>query len=301
MKRKTYIYNPSMTEDFAQVKVHGKPIPSDFKFIHKNPIWRFFAWCFYYLFAIPILGLYSKIMHRTKVENKKEVMRQLKDTGFFIYSNHTMLDDGWNHAVFTCWPRKTYIVSLGNTLNTNIFLTFFVSQLGAVPLPSDFKSARNFMKCLEKRLDEKAAVVVYPEGTIWPYYTKARVTKKGAFKYPRVYNKPVVFACTTFRKPKGFLKKFKKPRVVITLSDPIFPSRNPVEKIDEIRLQTLYDEFIEKTVSNKDNYAAYNYVQGEIEKDYLDDHFDEAYSSFQEEDEKKDENKDEKQPVDHSK
>jgi 1-acyl-sn-glycerol-3-phosphate acyltransferase len=280
MKRKTIVFDPAMNEDFASIQIRGKTIPSDFVFVHKNPIWRFFSWFFYYCLAVPILGCLGYINHHVKVVNKKYVMKQLKGTGYFIYSNHTMTDDGWNCAAYSCSPRRTYIISQGETLMVNKALQAFLMQIGAIPLPSDLHSARNFLKCLQIRLDQKAAIAIYPEGTIWPYYTHHRPTKKGAFKYPRTFNVPVVFACTTFRAPKGLFKKFKKPRVVIYLSDPIFPSRNPVEKIDEQRLSELYDDFIEKTCAIKDNYSAYDYVLGKMHKDYLDEHFDEAASSL---------------------
>jgi len=280
MKKRTIIYDPSMLQDFANIQVRGRPIPSDFNYVHKNWAYRILATVFYRVIAVPILYCFSKIKWHIRVENKKEIMKQLKGTGYFIYSNHTLTADGWIPACFICPPKRAYIVSLGGTFTANRFIGLLISQLGAIPLPGDFKSARNFMHCLKKRLDDNCPIAIYPEGTIWPYYTKARVTKEGAFKYPRVFNKPIVFACSTFRKPRGLFKRFKAPRVVITLSNPIFPNRSSVEKIDEKRLKELFDQFIEKTTANPLNYSPYNYVQKELDKDYLNEHFDETFNEF---------------------
>ncbi len=283
MRRKTFIYSSEKTEDFANIQVSGTKLPSDYEFIKRNWLWRSTAWFFYHAVAIPVLGIVSKLVFHTKFVNLKNVRRQLKNTGYFIYSNHTMTADGWNQQCFTCRPRKAYIVSLASTIMHSRFLGGCVTMLGAIPLPSDLHSARNFLKCIEYRLNhDQAPIVIYPEGTIWPYYTHQRPVKAGSFKYPRTFDKPVVFACTTFRKPKGLFKSLKKPRIVIYLSDPIFPSREKVEKMDETRLQQLYTEFIEKWSSIPENYAANDFIpQGsKEEEDYLDSHFEEAAASY---------------------
>jgi 1-acyl-sn-glycerol-3-phosphate acyltransferase len=289
MKRKTYTYQRDKTQDFADIAVGAdKPLPSDFDFLHaKRPLWRLVAWLFYNTLAVPILWLYSKIVYHTKIVNRKYVRKQMKGTGYFIYSNHTMTADGWNHQAFTCFPRRAFIVSLASTIMHSKLLGNVTMMLGAIPLPSDLKSAKNFLKAVKYHLEkQKAAIVIYPEGTIWPYYTHQRPVKTGSFKYPRAFNKPVVFACTTFRQPKGPLKKWLKPRVVIYLSDPIFPSRNSVEKIDENRLQQLYTEFIEKMSSIPENYAANDYQESkQADYDFMNQHTDEAIDSFLSEDE----------------
>lgn len=271
MKRHTYVYKEDKKQDFAEIEVRAeKPLPSNFEFLPHNPLWRLCAWIFYHCLAIPILGIYSLIAYHTKVVNKKYVRKQLKGVGYFIYSNHTMTADGWNHQIFTCLPRKAYAISLASTIMHSKFLGNICMMLGALPLPSDLHSAKNFLKAVQKLLEQKHAVIIFPEGTIWPYYTHQRPVKEGSFKYPRIYDKPVVFACTTFREPKGPFKKWLKPRVVIYLSDPVFPSRNPVEKIDEKRLQQLYTEFIEKCSSIKENYAANDFVKEKSGSDLYD-------------------------------
>jgi 1-acyl-sn-glycerol-3-phosphate acyltransferase len=286
MKRHTYYYQADKTQDFAEIEVDpskgstGK-IPSDYKYIHNNWLWRAGAWVFYNLLAIPILGIYSKIVYHTKVINKKYVKKQLKGTGYFIYSNHTMTADGWNHPVFTCWPTPAYSISLSSTFMHSKLLGWILEMLKAVPLPGDLKSGTNFLKSLKTRLEkEKAAILIYPEATIWPYYTHQRPVKPGSFKYPRMYNVPVVFACTTFRKPKGPLARFLKPRVVIYLSDPIFPAREKVEKLDENRLQQEYTAFIEKMSSIPENYAANDFVPQQSIEDFMDNHSQEVIDSF---------------------
>lgn len=269
MSKKEFNYSPEKKEDFSSVKVNPKKINPDFVFVHKNVFWKFFSFIFYYTILIPIIFIFDKLIHHTKVINKKNITSQLKNTGYFLYSNHTMISDGYIPQVFICSPKRSYIVSLEDTLAGNKFTSNFLVFLGAIPVPSSLKAGRNFLKCLKQRLNEKSAIIIYPEGTIWPYYTSQRPSKPGAFKYPRIYNVPVVFACTTFRKPKGLFKKFKKPRVVIYLSDVIYPERENVEKFDEHRLQKLYEEFIEKNSSISENYSCYKYQSNKLNKAYL--------------------------------
>jgi len=269
MKKKKIVYSNNKEQDFSTVKVKSAKIPNDFKFVHTNIFYRFFS-SLVYSIAIPFIFLYEKLLHNTKVINRKKVISTLKHTGCFIYSNHTSLSDGYIQQSNVLIGRKRgYVISLEDTFATNKFLCKLLLFLGGIPIPSQLKPARNFLKCLKTRLEEKAAIIIYPEGTIWPYYTSQRPTRPGAFKYPRMYNVPVIFSCTTFRKPKGLFKRFKKPRIVIYLSDPIFPSRNDQEKLDETRLKKLYEEFMETFTSIPENYSYYEYVPEEINEIYL--------------------------------
>jgi len=265
MKRKTFVYSSKKREDFLTVVNNQKEIESNYKYEHRDFVFRFLSFFVYYCLAIPILWSISKINNRTKIINKKKVRKQLKGTGYIIYSNHTMMSDGFIPAVFTCNPRRTYILSLGETLMVNKPFRYFLQLLGATPLPSDLHSGKNFLLFLKGRLNNNAAVAIYPEATIWPYYTGQRPIREGSFKYPRLFNKPAVFSCTTFRKPVGIFKKILKPKVVIYLSDPVYPNRENSEKEDEKRIEGLYVQFIEKMTGLPNNYAANNYILDESE------------------------------------
>lgn len=268
MKRKTIKYQNSKNQDFSDVSVSPGKLQANYPFVHKNIFYRAFSTSLYH-FAVTILFGFEKLIHHTKIENR-QVIYKLKDTGYFIYSNHTTISDGYMHQVMTNRHKKrTYVVSMQDTFCCNKVFRTLLDMLGGIPIPSDLKNGRNFLKCIKYRLEQKACIVIYPEATIWPYYTGQRPTKKGAFKYPRTFNVPVVFACTTFRKPKGLFKNLKKPRIVVYLSEPIYPSRNGTEKIDENRLKELYQEFIEDRSSIKENYAFYDYVAEDLDKEYL--------------------------------
>lgn len=269
MKQKKVIkYSNSKNQDFSSVSVAPGKLQANYPFVRKNLFYRINAHLIYN-FAKIVLFPFEKLIHHTKVENK-QVIKSLKDTGFFIYSNHTTISDGYQQQVMVLpFSKKGYVISMQDTFCCNKVFQTLLSMLGGIPIPSDLKNGRNFLKCLKTRLEQKSAIVIYPEATIWPYYTGQRPCKKGAFKYPRTYNVPVIFSCTTFRKPKGLFKRLKKPRIVIYLSDPIYPNRMEVEKMDENRIKELYQQFIEEKSSIKENYALYDYVAEDLEKDYL--------------------------------
>jgi len=260
MKPKHYVYSSKKRDDFLTIVNNQRDIPSDYVFMPKNIFFKVGSWLFNYGFAIPILWCISKVTNHTKVVNKRKVMKQLKHTGYIIYSNHVLMSDGFIPAVFNCWPRRTYIISLPETLMVNKPFQILLKMLGTVPLPGGFKSGMNFLKFLREKLDKNCAVAIYPEATIWPYYTGQRPIHEGSFKYPRMFDKPAVFSCTTFRKPTGLLKRFKKPKIVIYLSDAVYPCRNIVAKEDEKRIEKLYVQFIEKISNMKENYAVNDYV-----------------------------------------
>ena len=78
------------------------------------------------------------------------------------------------------------------------------------------------MKALDSILEEGNIVQFYPEASLWPYYSKIRNFKTGAFHFAVRNNVPIIPMVFTFRKPKGIRKIFKnKLDVTLTILDPI--------------------------------------------------------------------------------
>lgn len=287
MKRRTYYYSVDKKEDFSSVMIRdSRPLKKDFRFLTKNPFRKAFSWFFYYVVAVPVLYVYTKLRFHIRVEGARNVRKEMKGTGYFIYANHTNIADAFNEQIYTVYPKKGYIVSQTDTITKNWLLGRIVMDLGALPLPTDLHTAKSFLDALKVILEKKDAVIIYPEATIWPYYTGQRPPRRGSFKYPRTFNKPVVFACTTYKEPFGLFKKHKAPRIVIHLSEPVYPSRDQTVKMDEKRLESLYIAFIEKWSSSKDNYVTNRFILDDSKASYPlkeDDYLEKNYDMVEEE------------------
>ena len=61
-----------------------------------------------------------------------------------------------------------------------------VEMLAAIPIPSNVAGMKNFLTTIQKKIDKKSSITIYPEAHIWPYYTKIRPFKDVSFKYSLV-------------------------------------------------------------------------------------------------------------------
>ena len=87
-KERIIYYSDELNDDFAENNIKTKQVGKDFKYIHRNIFFRAFEFVLYYIIAAPIVWLIQKIYTRQKFVNKK-VLKNVKDDGYFIYSNHT--------------------------------------------------------------------------------------------------------------------------------------------------------------------------------------------------------------------
>ena len=70
MKVKTVYYNDLLNDEFSGTKIKRKPLGPKFKYVHKNPFFRFFAFVFYRIIAVPLFFVVSKIGYGVKVLGK---------------------------------------------------------------------------------------------------------------------------------------------------------------------------------------------------------------------------------------
>ncbi len=253
MKNRTIYYSDELNDDFAGGQVNVKKVNKDFKFIHKNPIWRFFAFILYYIIAFPIIWFYEVCILRVKFVNKK-ALKSLKHTPFFMYGNHTGVTDAYTPQLISC-PRKNYIVVSPATVSIK-GIKNIVQMLGAVPVPTELNGFPKFLDAIET-LHKKNNITIYPEAHIWPYYTGVRPFKDVSFKYPAKLNSPVVAFFVAYTKPKGFLSFLRHANVTVYVSDPIYPNMALPEKERQKALRdAVYNFMVEKS-----KFSTYEYIK----------------------------------------
>ena len=76
--------------------------------------------------------------------------------------------------------------------------------------------------------DEKKFVGIYPEAALWPYYTKIRKFKPGAFHFAVKDDVPIIPVVINFRAPRGIQKWFnmKVRYVTVHIGKPIYANKD---------------------------------------------------------------------------
>ena len=264
---KVVYYEDILTDDFAGTNIKTKKTAKNFKFVRRNPIWRFFSWFVYYFIAVPIVGFYCFLIRGVKIKNKKalRLAKKGRKQGVFFYSNHSYKLDCFTINMVS-QPYRNQILASEDTFSIP-GIKNFVQMLGAVPVPSGIENMRNFNKAIEYYLNHGRNIAVYPEQHIWPYYTGVRPFKDVSFTYPIKWNAPLIVVFTAYSKPTGLFKKLRKTNMTIILSDPIYP--DPSKPLKEAKKElrdkvfnfmnecskkySTYDYIVYKHISEKDN------------------------------------------------
>lgn len=234
-----------------------KKIKNSYKYV-PSAIVRFFQNLFYYLIAIPILWIILKAKQGVKVYGRKNI-RKLKG-GAILIGNHTHAMDGCFASVMVAFPKRNYIITKKDAVEV-VFAKYFTKGLGALPLPDEPKGLANLSSAIDFYVKHGKTVTIFPEACVWPYYNKLRPLAPANFHYAVKSNVPVVPFCITYRYAKGKNYLSKKPKVNITILEPIYPdvSLSPADAKAKLAAQT--EEAMRKVIDSEENVAFYEYIK----------------------------------------
>lgn len=197
-------------------------INDEFKFVNDNFLFNFFS-NLLYLIAYPILVIINKFFFGFKIEGK-ENLEKVDGVGKVTVSNHVHPMDCTMVALGNM-PSKTYYTSLESNFKIPV-VRKIIKLLNAIPIPKDIKYTRNFMNSIDNLLKNGKTIHFYPEGSLWPYYTKIRHFKNGAFDFAVRNNVPVVPMVFKFKKSKAISNILKsKPTITLEILEPIYPDK----------------------------------------------------------------------------
>ena len=251
-KRVIY-YDDELNNEFSGSNVKAKQIKANYKYISKNPIYKFFSFIAYRIIATPIAFMY-KWIKGVRIENK-QVLKKCKGKGYFVYANHTNRASDVLMPHIISFPTKTYTVVASENMNIP-GIWGATKMLGALPLPSSLEGTRNFVNAMEKRVVQGHPVLIYPEAHIWPYYTGIRPYKSTSFRYPVKFQDPSYCYTTTYQH-NG---KKKKPKIVIYVDGPFYPDKSLDLKGQQEDLRNqIYNCMLER--SKNSNFEMIKYVK----------------------------------------
>ena len=248
--REVIYYKDELNDEFSTAKIEAKKIDKNYKYEHSF-LWEACSYLLQNIFSMPIKIGYSKIKFRLKYIGR-EKLKKYKNTGYFIYANHTQpFADTFIPSVAN-YPKRNFLIV--NPANVSIkYAGHIIEMLGAIPTPDDKTAAKNFLQTIEKRIKQKYSVTIYPEAHIWPYYTKIRPFKDVSFKYPVELNVPVFSLTNTYQ---SYGKN--KIKIVSYIDGPFFAKNelNKKEKQKDLR-NIIYETMKERSKNSNVEYIKY--------------------------------------------
>lgn len=243
MEKKVIYYKDELNDEFSKAIIKPDIVDENYKYIHKNLFWKigeFFA----YLISLPIKSLYPKVKFHIKYIGKEKV-KPYKNTGYFIYANHTQEFCDTFIPTNMIFPKTNSLIV--NPENVSMKgLKLLVKMLHAIPIPNNISGMKNFLDAVEYYIHKKhASVTIYPEAHIWPYCNFIRNFKDVSFKYPIKYDVPT-FCVTNVYKKYG--KNNDKIQIISYLDGPFFADnslKNAKEQQKNLRNQ-VYNKMCER-------------------------------------------------------
>lgn len=220
MKQKTIYYSDELNDDFSPVRKEPVKIDGDYKYINNNFFWKLGAFIVYRIIIFPFAFFYSKLKFNIKIINKK-LIKPFKRKNYFLYGNHTQIPGDAFFPNLISYPKRNYVVVNSENVSTKGTKNLMM-MMGAFPLPDTISATKNFIKSLDIRCKQNAAITIYPEAHIWPYYTDIRPFESNSFRYPIKYTAPTFSFTITYKK-----RKYRKtPKIIMYIDGPFYPDKN---------------------------------------------------------------------------
>ncbi len=257
-KRRVIYYKDEQNDEFSLAKITPRKIDGGYVYVNDSLFKRFTRFFWYRIVAMPLAFLYTKLKFAHKIVGASK----MKGVGsYFLYGNHTQdIADALIPNMINK-TREKYVIVHPNNVSIPV-IGKIAPSLGALPLPDDIRAQKNFSLAIEQRLSEGAAIVVYPEAHIWPYYTKIRPFADTSFHYPVKHGVPVFCFTNTYER-----RRFtREARIVTYVDGPFYPKKglSPREQRRALR-DEVYGCMCERAKAS--NYTLIEYVRLEDEND----------------------------------
>ena len=256
-KRQVIYYKDELKDEFAPSKLTPRVIDKSFRY-EKNAIWEICSIALQNILSIPIKIGYAKLKFKIKFVGK-EKLKEYKNTGYFIYANHTQSFADTFIPSIANYPKRNFLIV--NPVNISLKGTgTLVEMLGAIPIPNTKDATKNFLKIINKRIENGSSVTIYPEAHIWPYYTKIRPFKSVSFKYPVKLNKPSFCITNTYQKYGK-----NKIQIVTYVDGPFFTDETlPAKEAQEKLRNEIYNCMVKRSENSNIEYIEYVKIDNKI-------------------------------------
>lgn len=217
-------------------------VDKNFIFIHSNILFKIVSKIIVFI-AYPILLILNKLILNFKIYDFCN-LRDVKG-GKITVSNHVHFLDCTMIGIAN-FPYTTYFTSLESNFKIPI-VKQLITILNTLPIPTDKKYTLDFRNSINQLLKNGSTVHFYPESSLWPYCTRIRNFKNGAFHFAVENNVPIVPCVYVFSEVTGWRSIFrKKPFINMKILTPTYPDLS-LSKADAINL--LKEDVRQKMIS----------------------------------------------------
>ena len=127
--------------------------------------------------------------------------------------------------------RLYKVIREGNYTNFPGFYGFLFRNCDTLPLSSNTKTMIEFMKAVDKILQNGDFILIYPEQSLWWNYRKPKPLKDGAFKLAVRNNVPVIPIFITMEDSENIGSDgFPIQEYTVNIKKPIYPDKEISEK-----------------------------------------------------------------------
>ena len=251
-QQRVIYYRDERNDDFSGFNIKVRPLGDGFQYLRTGWLFKTFEALFYYGVMIPVVYMLEKVYCHQKFANRK-VLKQAKKDGCFLVSNHTQVQSDSYIGPLATYPKKCFIISNPDVLSIR-GMRLGMQAYGVIPLGSNLEEKKAFLNCVETRLKEGKAVIVYPEAHVWPYYTKIRPFDYQAFWYLSKQKKPMFVLTNCYQK-----RRFSKRPQIVTYADGPFYPRTDVSEIEAA--EELRDIAYETMCKRTREHSTYEYIK----------------------------------------
>lgn len=218
------------------------PVDEHYRFVNRNVFFRLGSNLVFYLIALPVLSIGSRLAFGLKIIGKRN-LRYIKG-GAVTVTNHVHVLDSPMVAC-TLFPRKPLFASLQSNFEIPV-VRRLVRILGGVPIPESPKALGAFMEAMRAQLKKGRIVHFYPEASLWPWHDELRPFKNGAFHLAVKSGVPVVPMVFTYRKPGWLMSKLrKKPLLTLRIGEPEYPAQSGSERSRMMEMRQAVEDSME--------------------------------------------------------
>jgi 1-acyl-sn-glycerol-3-phosphate acyltransferase len=128
---------------------------------------------------------------------------------------------------------KTFykVIREGNYTNFPGLYGFFFRHCDTLPLSSNTKTMREFMRAVDTILQDGDLILIYPEQSLWWNYRKPKPLKNGAFKFAAHNHVPVVPIFITMEdSDKIGADGFPVQEYIVNIGEAIYPDEEKTER-----------------------------------------------------------------------
>ncbi len=173
------------------------------------------------------VNIFNKDTEIIGLENLENI-----STGAIITSNHFSPQDS-TPIIYSMKKigkyRKFNIIITESNLAMDGQFGFLMNYFNNIPLSKNKEyTEKKFMPAIEKFLEEKHFILVYPEQEMWFNYRKVRNLKPGAYHLAAKFNVPIVPCFVEMRERKGEYEPngFNKLKYTLHIMKPIYPDES---------------------------------------------------------------------------